>query len=235
MNFNGFWFNDKHHDFMFISLYLVAGSDLEYPAAGTCPTLYLPPANEVWGKVIFSQVCVKNSVHSGGLLGQVPPWDQVHPPDQVHSPGPGTPTGTRYTHWDQVHPPNQVPPGTRYTPWGQVHPLGQVQPHGTRYPPGTRYTPWEQCMPGDMGNKRTVRILLECILVYLKLEIFSSGIGTPKYCQCMVSSLMLIFHSSEVASTNLCQMLGSLFRIIVYKTRLFSCQFNTCFSQTRQI
>ena len=26
----------------------------------------LPPANEVWGKVIFSQACVKNSVHGGG-------------------------------------------------------------------------------------------------------------------------------------------------------------------------
>ena len=25
----------------------------------------LPPANEVWGKVIFSQACVKNSVHRG--------------------------------------------------------------------------------------------------------------------------------------------------------------------------
>ena len=25
----------------------------------------LPPANEVWGKVIFSEVCVKNSVHWG--------------------------------------------------------------------------------------------------------------------------------------------------------------------------
>ena len=27
----------------------------------------LPPANEVWGKVIFSEACVKNSVHGGGL------------------------------------------------------------------------------------------------------------------------------------------------------------------------
>ena len=26
---------------------------------------FLPPANEVWGKVIFSQACVKNSVHRG--------------------------------------------------------------------------------------------------------------------------------------------------------------------------
>ena len=29
---------------------------------------YLPPANKVWGKVIFSQACVKNSVHGGGCL-----------------------------------------------------------------------------------------------------------------------------------------------------------------------
>ena len=28
--------------------------------------LLLPPANEVWGKVIFSEACVKNSVHGGG-------------------------------------------------------------------------------------------------------------------------------------------------------------------------
>ena len=27
---------------------------------------YLPPANKVWGKVIFSQACVNNSVHGGG-------------------------------------------------------------------------------------------------------------------------------------------------------------------------
>ena len=27
--------------------------------------VFLPPANEVWGKVIFSEMCVKNSVHRG--------------------------------------------------------------------------------------------------------------------------------------------------------------------------
>ena len=26
---------------------------------------FLPPANEVWGKVIFSEVCVENSIHRG--------------------------------------------------------------------------------------------------------------------------------------------------------------------------
>ena len=30
---------------------------------------FLPPANELWGKVIFSQACVKNSVHRGGVPG----------------------------------------------------------------------------------------------------------------------------------------------------------------------
>ena len=40
--------------------------------------LLLPPANKVWGKVIFSQACVKNSVHtggvwSGGCLVETPP------------------------------------------------------------------------------------------------------------------------------------------------------------------
>ena len=32
-------------------------------------------------------------------------------------------------------------------------------------PHGTKYTPLDQCMPEDTGNKRAVRILLECILV----------------------------------------------------------------------
>ena len=32
--------------------------------------MLLPPANEVWGNVIFSEACVKNSVHSGGGGGE---------------------------------------------------------------------------------------------------------------------------------------------------------------------
>ena len=44
---------------------------------------------------------------------------------------------------------------------GQVHPPGRY-PH----PPG-RYTPLEQCMLRDTGNKRAVRILLKCILVFV--------------------------------------------------------------------
>ena len=56
--------------------------------------ILLPPANEVWGKVIFSQACVKNSVHRGGLLpggclvrvgGLLPEW--------VPGPGGSAPRG----------------------------------------------------------------------------------------------------------------------------------------------
>ena len=64
-----------------------------------------------------------------------------------YPPGPGTPP------WDQVHPPR-----TRYTPRDQVHPLGP----GTPPVPGTP-TPQIRLL------LRTVRILLECILVIIKL------------------------------------------------------------------
>ena len=113
---------------------------------------YLPPANEVCGKVIFSVACVKNSVHGkGGVPRHVPPG-QVHP--QVCTPG-------RYT--PQVGTPWQVHPLGRYTPW-QVHLPWAGTPPRQVHPPGQVHPP-EQYMLGDTGNKRAVRILLECILV----------------------------------------------------------------------
>ena len=126
---------------------------------------------------IFAPVC--HSVHRRGAwagtpLGRYTPQAGT-PPGKVHNPGRYTPqAGTpppgrymppgRYTPYPrQVYPWAGIPPD-RYTPLWQVHP-----PAGT--PPG-RYTPLagtplEQCMLGDTGNKRAVRILLECILVLL--------------------------------------------------------------------
>ena len=60
--------------------------------------MLLPATNEVRGKVIFSEACVKNSVHSGGsasVHAGIPPsrtW-QAHPWDQA-PPGPGIPPWT---------------------------------------------------------------------------------------------------------------------------------------------
>ena len=110
------------------------------------------------------QVHPRHQVHPL-CLDQVHPPDQVHPRDQVQPPwdqvcplGPGTPPGIRYTPWDQVHPLDQVHPPD------QVHiPLGP----GTHPHPQDQVTPPKQCMPGDMGSKRAVRILLECILVVM--------------------------------------------------------------------
>ena len=147
---------------------------------------FLPPAKEVWGKVICLQACV---CPQGGTWAGTPPGTRYTPQtrytpwDQVHPLGPGTlplgpctpPPGPGTLPWDQVH-----PPGTRYTLRDHVHPPGNRYTPWTRYTPQwTRYTPpppnqvhhppWQQCMPGDTGNKRAVRILLECILVVHKI------------------------------------------------------------------
>ena len=44
-----------------------------------------------------------------------------------------------------------------------------VTPPWESTPPPAGMPPLEQCMLGDMGNKRAVRILLECILVLEKI------------------------------------------------------------------
>ena len=113
-----------------------------------------------FAKVMFLHLSV--ILFTGGVPGQVhPPWDQVHPP-WAGTPWAGTPLG-RYTSRDQVHPPAGIPPD-------QVHPPGQEHPPGPDQPPRTRYTTHRQCMLGDTGNKRAVRILLECILVKSKIS-----------------------------------------------------------------
>ena len=56
---------------------------------------------------------------------------------------------------DGIHPPSGAAADTH--PRKQIPPRKQT-PLGSRHPP-------VQCMLGDTGNKRAVRILLECILV----------------------------------------------------------------------
>ena len=117
----------------------------------------------------------------------------IHPRDQVHPPGTRYTPQTRYTPWTW-YTPDQVHPQTRYTPWDQVHPPGTRYTPRTRFTPWTRYTPQEQCMLGDTGNKRAVRILLECILVVLIFVQTSCDKSvTVRSLQKLVSSSVLIF------------------------------------------
>ena len=119
----------------------------------------LPPATKLGQGYVFTGVC--DSVHGGGEYltrytppGPGPPGPGTPPLDQVHP-------QTRCIPLDQVHPRDHVhPPDQVHPPWDQ----GPPRP-GT--PPGNRYTPPAQSMLGDTVNARAVRILLECILVFI--------------------------------------------------------------------
>ena len=121
-----------------------------------------------WAKVIFSQACVKNSVHRGGedvCLSAC--WDtpREHTPETMHPPGADT-TPPQTMHPPGPDPPapdtpDQAPPQADTTPLEQTHtPLPPDQappPEQTPPPPGSRLQ--------HTVNERSVRILLECILV----------------------------------------------------------------------
>ena len=105
----------------------------------TCAGNFYRPQRS-WAKVIFSQACVKNSVHRGGGRVYASVHAGIHPlppdqadtlPDQADAPG------------------DQTPPGTRQTP------------PRCRHPPRSRHTPGSRLQ--HMVNEQPVRILLECI------------------------------------------------------------------------
>ena len=171
-----------HICYLIISLHC---SDLRHSGTSVFYLKFIFTVRNEVAKVMFLQASV---CPRGGVPDQVHPLRSRHPPglgtpprtrytplgpgthppgadiplDQVHPPGPDTPPGTRYTHPQSRHPPDQVhPPGTRYNSQNQVHLPEQT-------PPGTRYTPpTEPGTPPEIRPLlRTVRILLECILVY---------------------------------------------------------------------
>ena len=112
---------------------------------------FLPPANEVWGKVIFLHLFV--ILFTGGSA--YTPWSR-HPSPRDQ--GPGTPPGSR-------HPlQTKYTPQTRYTSLEQTPFQDQVHPPGPGPPPDQVHPP-EQSILGDTVNVRAVRILLECNLV----------------------------------------------------------------------
>ena len=127
-----------------------------------CVDIYRPQRS--WGKVIFSEACVKRGVCQAGRGGvQADTTLGRHPPQSRH-PQADTPPEEADTPRKQT-PPGQTPTGNRHPREADTHGgcLGRQPPRQTP-PPRSRH-PREQCMLGDTGNKRAVRILLECILV----------------------------------------------------------------------
>ena len=78
--------------------------------------------------------------------------------------------------------PGQVPP-SRYTPWAGTPRAGT--------PP-----PPEQCRLGDTGNKRAVRILLECILVWVLSFKWSFLFN------CNIGSLLVLWPNFQIVTNN---------------------------------
>ena len=111
---------------------------------------------------VYTCLSVSHAVHREGISVSVPGADT--PPEQT------APLG-RYPlgrHPSRSRPPHgQRPPRSR-PPHGQTpprsRPLGADSPQADTPLEQTPPRP-AQCMLGDMGNKRAVRILLECILV----------------------------------------------------------------------
>ena len=110
---------------------------------------YIYRPQRSWAKVIFSQACVKNSVHRGGRVSA-----SVHA--GTHHPPPSRPP-----------PPDQADPPPEQTP-----PLGADSPPRTRQTPPRSRPHWDQADTPPPGSRlqhtvyeRPVRILLECILV----------------------------------------------------------------------
>ena len=79
-----------------------------------------------WAKVIFSQACVKNSVHRGGGRVSASVHAGIHPPPgQTHPPGSRPP---RSGPPRSRHPRSRHPPGKQIAAYGQraagTHPTG---------------------------------------------------------------------------------------------------------------
>ena len=129
--------------FCFLSSCTISCLQLSVYILPACYYTSLPPANEVCEGYVFTRVC--HSVHKAGSA-------PVHAEMHTHPPGPEADTL-----WDQ-----------RQTPWDQrqAPPPSQVPEAGTPPTGPEAGTPQEQCVLGNTGNKRAVRILLECILVF---------------------------------------------------------------------
>ena len=138
---------------MLLSIPVPSSGVTRIPLGGA--TLYLPPANEVWGKLIFSEACVKNSVHKGGRGGV------CGIPACIAGGIPACLAGIQGGGWYPSMPCRSLGPHPRGKLRGQL--LGRGLQAHTRggYPSMHR----DRHPPNRWLLLRAVRILLECILV----------------------------------------------------------------------
>ena len=145
----------------------------------TLPIL-LPPANEVCEGYVFTPVCQSFCSQREGVSAPIHAGIQTPPPDQRQ-----THPGTRGRHPSQTR--------------GRPNPRDQRQaPITPTPPPDQRQTPPEQCMLGDTGNKREVRILLECIRVETIVWDNERWWKTLKYFHTSLNNVQMCMRASVV-------------------------------------
>ena len=115
----------------------------------------------MFAKVMFLQLSI--ILFTGGVCLSAY-WDTYPPPQEQTPHGADTPPPEQQTTpWSRL-------PQSRHPAWSR-HP--RSRPPQSRHPPSRHppeQTPPVQCMLGDTGNKRAIRILLECILVVNMFE-----------------------------------------------------------------
>ena len=158
------WKGKYHKRDQVASKLLLFGSFLRLSIEYCSALELLPAATKLGQGNIFTPVC--DSVNGGGYLV----WSRGGP--GRHPPGPDTPPRTRHPR-DQTpqtrHPLDQTPPGPDTLP-------DQTPPDQTPPGPDTpRTTPPWTTPPGSSRLRNTVyerpvRILLECILVYVEVH-----------------------------------------------------------------
>ena len=104
------------------------------------PSQFLPPANEVWGKVICLQACFCSQ---GGVPDHVPPPRTRYTPPWEQTPQEQTP---------REQTPPRCPPGAdapqrRHQPPRSRHHLPRADTPRSRHPPPEQTTPPEQKPP----------------------------------------------------------------------------------------
>ena len=142
---------------------------------------FLPPANEVWGKVMFLHLC--HSVRRGEGVCPTPPqtdlgggWADPTPPECR------PPSQIPWMQTPQPDPvPRQTPPGRPPSP-----PMQTSSPQCRPTSPDAER--WMQTPPPPpIRQQATVRILLECILVFhnITMEKAQSYLVLQEYNMCL--------------------------------------------------
>ena len=163
---------------------------------------------------MFSEVCVRNSVHGGGSASMhariPPPWDKADTTP---------PLRTRQAPFKM----RQVPTGTRHPPGARHHAPGTS---------GLNQATPEQSMLGDTVNERAVCILLEYNLVTDVVRDEYKGYPNKRLTNNVIKTVMT---SSAFQCTTWCSMTDGCLAVNVIGNHDITCELTTGLSDENEM